>query len=232
MPEMNTFDPVVCSNADCDFLLKHLGEATVVAMRSWMPPVTPATVKPILERVNELQSLEKADGLQWCGVQAMKDAIVLWLKINAKWKFDYQHKKNAPRFPSLYSFDAKGKPHLGGPGSDSGRVRTYFNDKGDRLPFAINLIPDYLTPWEGPGFTEQPAAEGLFVDADASRIECRLPKRGGGICGHTESFKAENRTSFNAARARMSKHLRKTTDEVDAHRELHTAEFGAATDVS
>lgn len=224
----DTFDPVECSNVDCAFLMRNLGKPTVVALRDRDAQVTLATVKPILDRINELIELEKAEGLKWVGVEAVKAAIETWLKVNAKWAWDYKHKRGAPRFPSLYSYDAKGKPHLSGPGSDSGRVRTYFGPNGERIPFAISLLPDAQIPWESPGFTETPAAAGLYVDSSASRIECTIKKQNGDICGHTESFKPDSRSSFNAARARMSKHLRKATEEVEAHRELHTNEFGSA----
>lgn len=226
--EIVMFDPVTCSNADCDFLMKTLGKPTVVAMKELTPLVTVQTVKPILERVNELQELAKAEGLEWVGIEAMKKAITTWLAVNAKWAYDHKHRRGAPRFPSLYSYDAKGKPHLGGPGSDSGRVRTYFGPTGERIPFAISLIPDTQIPWAGPGFTETPVGNGLVVDDKANRIECTIKKVNGDICGHTESFKPDSRASFNAARARMSKHLRKATEEVEAHRELHTNEFGTA----
>jgi len=226
MTAMTTFDPVLCSNADCDFLLLHLGEPAVVALRHLQPPATRATVQPILERVNELQALEKADGTEWCGVDAMKAAIRVWLEQNKKWKFDHETKRNAPRWPSMYSYDAKGKPHRGGPGSDNGRVRTYFGKAGERIPFAIDLIPDYSASWVSPGATEAPMDRLLKLDDQAHRIECRVPV-GDGICGHTETYKAESRQSYNAARMRMSKHLRKATENADLHREVHTNEFGA-----
>src|SRR4029079_1677278 len=103
----------------------------------------------------------------------MKAAIRVWLEQNKKWKFDHETKRNAPRWPSMYSYDAKGKPHRGGPGSDNGRVRTYFGPAGERIPFAIDLIPDYSAKWVSPGMTETPQDVLLKVDADANRIECR-----------------------------------------------------------
>jgi hypothetical protein len=224
----NVFDPVLCSNADNLFLLDHLGEPTVVAMRSLQPPATPATVRPILDRINELQSLEKADGEKWVGVNACKQAIKTWMAQNAKWAHDYKTKRNAPRWPSLYSYDAQGRPHRSGPGSDSGRVRTHFGPNGERIPFAVNLVPDVQTPWEGPISTEQPLSSGLKVDAETHRIECLVKLDNGSICGHTESYKDSSRSSYNAARARMSKHLRKTTENMDGHRAVHTLEFGGA----
>lgn len=224
----NSFNPVLCSNPDNQFLLEHLGEPTVVAMRSLPPLATAATVKPILDRVNELIALEKADGQRWVGVEACKAAIRVWLAQNAKWADDHKRKKNAPRFPSLYSYDAQGRPHRGGPGSDSGIVRTYFGKNGERIPFAIQLLPDMQLPWEAPTtLDENPLSSGLKVDTDAHRIDCLVKLDNGKICGHTESYTESNRASYNAARARMSKHLRKSTDNADGHRAVHTMEFGS-----
>lgn len=215
---MNEFDPVVYSHEENRFLLAHLGEPTVVALRAVPADVNPAAIKPVFERVNELDQLEKHENLPWVGVEAIKAAISKYLEVDAKWENDAKRSKKAPRFPSLYSFDSRGRGHLSGPGSDSGRVRTYFGPNGERVPFAISLLPDTEIEWTPPASTEKPT-EGLTLNAEAHRIEC--------FCGHTESFKEGSRSSQNAARARMSKHLRKATEEVDRHREIHTNEFGA-----
>lgn len=241
---MTSFDPVRLSNAENEWLLRHLGEPTTVAMRDIHPAVNPkahprdsnpyiypdgvipASVKPILDGVNELIDLEKHEGTPWVGVEKVKDAIRVWLRENAKWARDAKTKRGAPRFPSRYSFDSRGRAHLGGPGSDSEIVKTYFGPAGERIPFEIDLLLDYRADWAAPSFTEQIPEKHLKIDSDAHRIECRVPLPDGTFCGHTETYKIDSRSSFNAARARMSKHLRKATSEVEAHRELHTNEFG------
>lgn len=240
---LTSFNPVRLSNAENEFLLKWLGQPSIVALRDTKPAINPraaekdknpvyypdgvipASVKPILDGVIELIELEKV-GQLFVGVEAMKNAIRVWQKMNAKWTADYKRSKNAPRWPSLYSYDAKGRPHWGGPGSDSGEVRTYFGPAGERIPFTIQLQPDTLQEWQGPSTENVNTDPLLFVDANSNRIECKV-RVGTGICGHTESYKDGSRASYNAARARMSKHLRKTTLEVEAHRELHTNEFGS-----
>ena len=214
---MNEFDPVVYSHEENKFLLDHLGEPTVVAMKQVQPPVNPLAIKPILERVNELEQLKKHEGQEWVGIPAIKQAIATYLEMDAKWEFDNKRSKKAPRFPSLYSFDSRGRGHRGGPGSDAGQVRTYFGPNGERIPFAIQLEVGPSDEWTAPTMTETPT-KGLTVNAEAHRIEC--------FCGHTESYKEGSRSSYNAARARISKHLRKATDEIEQHREIHTAEFG------
>lgn len=243
---MKTFNPVKLSTAENKFLLDHLGEAPVKALREikgvrnpnahpkdknpiiYPDGVVPAAVKPILEGIYELEMLAREDGVKWIGIEKVKDAIRVWLRENAKWASDAQRYKNAPRFPSLYTYDSKGRAHRQGPGSDSGEVKTYFGPAGERIPFEIELLMDYVPEWIAPAETEAAQVESqLKVNTDLSRIECHVPLSAGGVCGHTESYKASNRASYNAARARMSKHLRKTNEEVDAHRELHTNEFGS-----
>ena len=214
---INEFDPVLFSHEENAWLMENLGKPPVVALRDLKPGVNANAVRPLLTRVQELEQLKQHEQIPWVGVEAMKAAITVWLAQDAKWLNDTRRSVKAPRFPSLYSFDSKGRGHLGGPGSDSGRVRTFFDSKGSRRPFAIELLPDYQPEWVAPAFTEQ-ATEGLFVNAALNRIEC--------FCGHTENFKGDSRASERAARARMSKHLRKATEEVERHREVHTSEFG------
>jgi len=226
MEDIQQFDPVLFSKAENEFLLAHLGEPPVVALRALAAPVNPRAVKPILDRVHELQQLQEHEGVAWVGVETLKNAISAYLREDAKWARDRQRNKKAPRYPSLYSYDAKGRPHRGGPGSDAGRVRTYFGPAGERIPFAVDLQPENVAPWTAPGFTEQSMDPLLYIDTQSHRIECRVAV-GDHFCGHTESYKAESRASFNAARARMSKHLRKATDNVDGHRELYTNEFNS-----
>jgi hypothetical protein len=245
MSDIQQFDPTDYSIKENEFLLEHLGEPTVVALRAvpqasplakpffkdknpvnYPQGINPAAIRPILDRINELQQLEKHESVQWVGVEKIKAAIRVFLRENAKWSDDHKRTKGrAPRWPSLSSFDAKGRPHRGGPGSDAGKVRTYFGPAGERIPFAVDLMTEYIAKWDAPGHTEAPSDARLFVDATANRIECRV-KVGDGICGHTEKYKPEARASYTAARARMSKHLRRATENVEEHRELHTEEFG------
>lgn len=241
---ISTFDPSRFSDEANEFFLAHLGEPAAIALASVPPPVPlarphpkdknpvhyplvhPATVRPVLQRVNELQDEEKFHNMRWIGVEAIKDAIRVWQRENAKWARDHQRTNGrAPRWPSLYTFDAKGNKHLGGPGSDSGYVKTYFAADGSRIPFAVDLVPGFNDDWLPPSQGEVSVSAELFLDEASKRYECRVPLPDGTFCGHTESFKSDSRASKNAARARMSKHLRKATEEIEAHRTLHTLEF-------
>lgn len=213
-----TFDPVLYSINENKFFLEALGKPPVVALREMPTNLNARAVEPLLRKVYELEQLREHEGVQWVGVEALKEKIEAYLRENAKWKADALRFKRAPRWPSMFSFDTKGRAHRGGVGSDSGRVRTYFNDVGERVPFEIPFSGEINDEWGGPVGTEVAPKSLLKVNNDLNRIEC-------GICGHTESFKAESRTSYNAARARISKHLRKATTNVDEHRELHVQEF-------
>lgn len=237
----NIFDPVKLSLEENSWLTKHLGEPWIVAQRDIRPQfnpqadprkdknpviypdgVNPNAVKPVIEKVYELIELEKATGDKWSGIEHLKKAIEIYLAQAARWKAD--RRRGAPRFPSLSSYDTKGRPHTGGPGSDAGQVKSFFSPDGTRTDFAVEYVPtgskDWVADWaEQVAEMDQPVA-GLNVNRELNRIEC--------FCGHTESFNPDSRHSFNGARGRISRHLRKDTTQkfLEQHRELHTAEFG------
>lgn len=215
---MNIFDPVTYSLDENKFLLSHVGEPPMLALETVPQGVNPRAIRPVLERIYELVEIERHSGRQWCGLAPIKESIEIYLMNQMKWSED--RRRGAPRFPSMHSFDSKGRPHRSGVGSDAGTVTTYFLPTGERAKFAVELIPSGIDAWkpEWAKGTDKPE-KGLKVETENRRITCEL-------CGHTESFKPESRSSFNAARARMSKHLRTTTIDVDDHRELHTNEFG------
>ncbi len=246
-----TFNPVLFSLEENKFLLAHLGEPPQIALRAitsqrlpepsrdtktgkvidknpnhYPDGVIPAAVEPALRRVYELEEDKKHTGTEWVGIEAVKASIRVYLEQAEKWQKDKL--RGAPRFPSMHSFDTRNRPHRGGPGSDSGQVSTYFDQQGNRKPFTIHLFGDgaenvWQPEWAKTGQkgTDLPAHKsGLLVNAEQRRFEC--------FCGHTEHFKAESRSSYNSARARMAKHLMKATDEVERHRDIHTSEFGSS----
>ena len=222
----DTFDPVQYSWEENEFLLQHVGEPPVVALKARPANVIQAAVKPVLDRIYELIELEKHNAVTWVGIERVKEAIQTYLVQSRKWASD--KRTGAPRFPSMYAYDSRNKPHRGGVGSDSGQVHTYFDAKGQRQPFAVPLIVDDIAAWkpdwdttEVHGTDNPDPVYGLKNDAENQRLECM-------ICGSTESYSAESQISFNAARARMGKHLITAKDPLlsTAHRELHTREFG------
>ena len=106
------FDPVVYSLEENRFLAAHVGEPPIIALRAIEPTVNPAAVRPVLSRVYELMELEKHEpGFSWVGVDAIKTAITTFLAKMAEWSAG-SARGRAPRFPSLYSIDARKKPGL------------------------------------------------------------------------------------------------------------------------
>lgn len=217
---ISVFDPVDFSIEENEFLLSTLGQPPIVALRGLPAAVNPQAVRPLLERVYELVEQEKHSGIEWTGVEPLKEKITVYLEKANRWQSD--RRRGAPRFPSKFTYDAKRKGHRDGPGADGPKVKTYFGKAGQRIPFAIELVPFEAPEW-APEWVEadQPVkGAGLKVDNELNRIECL-------VCHHTESFNNESRQSYNTARARMSRHLRKATDKVEDHREVYTAEFGS-----
>ena len=224
----NEFDPVQYSTEELQWLLENIDKPPVVALRTRPANINANAVRPLLMRVQELTDLEQHEGIKWNGVGVIKQAITTYLEQDSKWEQAHRIRpRTIPRFPSLYSWDAKGRPHRGGPGSDSDRVRTYFGPKGERIPFAVALIPEFDPDFVPPVNTEGSSDAYLVDDTDMLRWECRVPRNDGTPCGHTESYKQDSRSSRAAARARISKHLKKAVENVDLHREVHTNEFGA-----
>lgn len=217
---MDIFDPVDYSVQENAFLLDNVGKPPVVALAAVPQNVNPKAVRPILDRIYELVEVEKHSGTPWCGTEAVREKIQAYLNRSDRWAADSKRAKGAPRFPSMHSFDSRKRAHRSGPGSDSGKVRTYFDAKGERVPFAVELVSQGDVEWNPEWVkADQPASgAGITVNQEKNRIEC--------FCGHTESFNPESRGSFNAARARTSKHLRSAKVEVEKHREVHTSEFG------
>jgi hypothetical protein len=232
--DKNIFDPALLSFPDCDFLLNHAGEAPIVAKSNLPLHCNAVTVMQWIERFYELEELKKARGYDWAGVEAVKASIQTYLAVREAWKRDQSY--GAPKHPSMYAFDSRGNAHESAPGSDSDRVRTYFDETGKRIPFAIHIVEAGSTgSWKPSWITkkspEQVKAEvgetsttpfEILEPAGKNCLECGVPG-----CGHTETFKPESRSSRNSARARMSRHLRNSKIESQAHLELHTLEFGS-----
>lgn len=221
---MITFDPVYLTLEENKFLLENLGKPTIVAMKLLPAGCSYKATKEVLDACNEYELARQHDGSKWAGFDAVKSKISTYIDQATKWAAD--KRKGRPRFPSMFTFDARGKAHWAGTGSDSGIVKTYFDDKGNRIPFAIDLVDVYRDEWAPEWAAEVSKAEtavdkkdGIFVDEEKSRIECL-------VCNHTERYKPESRRSYNMARARMSNHLRKSKERQDEHLEVHTLVFG------
>lgn len=216
---MTVFDPVQYSIQENEFLREFVGVPPTVALKALPRNVNIRAVKPVLDRVYELMEDEKHTGTEWCGVNALRAAIQMYLEKQDRWVSD--KRKGAPRYPTMHSYDGKRRPHWQGPGSDSGQVRTWINPQGERVPFAVEFQPVGGVEWQPEWAEADKLRNGIEVDEAKQRIECL-------ICGHTESFKEGSRSSYNAARGRISKHLRNAKVKEDEHKEAHTLEFGSS----
>jgi hypothetical protein len=218
MINKDVFDPALLSFPDCEFLLTHAEDAPIVAQKAWTPFVN-RTVLEWVERFYELDELQKVGKASWKGRGVVKEAIQVYLAQRAKWERESQ--LGAPEYPSLYAFDSRGKAHFQAPGSDSDRIRTYFDAEGNRIPFAVNLVTDgnqgWVPEWVSKG---EKVTDSVIEDSEKAIFTCS-------ICNKTETFRPESRSSRAAARARMSKHLRNAEVEKERHSELHTLEFNS-----
>ena len=203
---MESFNPVRYSLEENQFFLKHLGESPVLALQATTPKgVNPVAVQEVLGEFYELDELEKHRGVPWAGKEVVTQVITRYLSEYEKWR--EMAKRGAPRFPTMYAWDGKGRPHRGGVTSDSGEVTTYFDENGDRQPLAVNLreksMPDFNAPWVKKA---EPIPESLIEDAEKGVLQCSID-------GWTTNFKPESRQSYNMARGRMAKHCRASKDE-------------------
>lgn len=217
---MDTFNPVKYSIEENQFLLENVGTAPIVALNKSAPEgVNKAAVRPILQEVYDREQLRSAQSVSWVGINALKEVISKYIEVDTKWASDYTRSRGrVPRFPTMYTKDGKGKFHLSGSGSDSNYPRTWEDEAGNKHSFELNL-DGFVDDWEDVAVVKV-APKSLIHDEAKNRIECP-------ICAHTESYKTDSRGSYNAARARMSKHLKKPGNEVSLHSELHTNEFGS-----
>lgn len=227
-PNFTHYDPAMYSNAENAFIIQSVGLPPRVAERDLPKDVNPKAVMPFLERCYELAQLKEHRGEVWAGPEAIKRAGQVWLEETAKWERDA--KRGRPRWPTMFAYDSRGRAFRSGTGSDNYKVKTYFDPNGNRIPFALELIPtdrpDWAVGWSDSGQlpagqTIDRSRDKIVTDTDNKRIECL-------ICGHTVAFNPDSRNSYFSARARMSKHLRGATTDVERHREVHMAEFGQA----
>lgn len=203
--DVEVFDPTLYSLDENAFFLKHLGEAPLAVMQHPLPAgVNPVAVTTALGRIYELSELETHQGTPWIGTAKIADAITCYLTQRAKWT-DLA-KRGAPVFPSMYTWDGKGRPHRSGIGSDAGQVRTYFDDNGNRQPFAVPLvdvIPQaFSAPWVK---AEEPIPDACVEDPEKGTMQCPVD-------GYSTNWNPDSRQAYNLARARMARHCKSSKD--------------------
>lgn len=217
---MDTFNPVKYSKEENAFLLENVGKAPIVALKGLnQEGVNPRAVRPVLQEVYDREQLRTHEGVEWAGVESVKEKIQDFLTLDAQWEMAYNKSHGKiPRFPTLYTRDGKGKFHWAGPGSDSSYPK-HYEKNGVVTTFELDLDGNVEEDWDL-GLSAPTVTLSLVHDEAKTRLECP-------ICNHTESYKKDSRSSYNAARARMSKHLKSATEEQSLHQELYTVEFGS-----
>ena len=210
---MDVFDPVKYSLQENKFFLKHLGESPVSILKENLPDaVNPTAVEEVLGAIYQLEEERVHRGWNWAGKEAVKQSIETYLTEWIRWK--EMSAKGAPRFPTMHSWDSRGRSHRGGIGSDSRKVSSYFDENGDRKAFALALrdtpVEGFVPSWIKP---EEPLPDDLKVDMDSHTVACPL-------CGWSTNFKGESHSSLNLARSRVAKHLKASKEAPERHRDL------------
>lgn len=201
-----------------------------------------AEVFPIMDKLYRYKRREEADGFEWAGIEAVKAASRNYLEQHKKWAA--AQARGGPAYPSQLAWDKLGRGHQYGPGADAaGPVHTYFDEHGNRLPLGLDLIgsgnEQYVPDWVKKPAVQSPvvpstdlqktvaarvmdAPTELEEDAENGNFICP-------ICKHTEGFQLGSAQKRNIARAKMAKHLLRSTKEPEMHRHLHSYVFGTAT---
>ena len=215
---LTTFDPTKYNVPENQFFLEHLGESPIVALDDPLPKgVNPVVVKKVLGTVYEYEELKKHKDTWWIGIEAIKTAIKTYLREDARWREMAQ--RGLPRYPSRYTWDAKGRPHRGGTGSDS-KLAHWIDDEGKRHKLAIDLVHPtvaaFQPKWVKP---DTPLPEDFIDDPKKGKLECPL-------CGWVTQYNPDSRSTYNVARARAAAHCKQARKEAELHREFGTVVFG------
>jgi hypothetical protein len=217
---MLVFDPVLYSLQELQFARDRLGTPPAVALRDPLPAgVSVPTVTRLLRAVYELEELRTHSGVAWVGVPQVQAVIDAYLREHQKWQD--MHRRGAPKFPTMYAWDARGRPHKYGVGSDSGQVRTWIDADGARHKFALDLKPadhePFVADWVKP---QEPLPTELIEDLAQGVVTCPL-------CGYSQSFNSESAASHRMARARIGKHCKSSgVKDPYRHRQFYTHVFG------
>lgn len=221
MRTAEVLNPPQFSVEEAKYLVQYLGEPPAVAELDEFPVgVNPNAVLPVLEKVFALMQQASARNFQWIGVEAVRDGFKVYVDQMERWRADAR--KGAPKLPSQFVWDDSGRGHKGAVGAD-GNVSTYFDETGQRKPFAIELIPSGLEGYTPSWLKPQPgrrAIPKLIEDSDKGTIQCP-------VCHFTQNYDKDTRSSYNLARGRMQKHLTQTRKDPDMHREVFTQEFAS-----
>lgn len=228
----DTFEPGLLTQAELHWLADHLNEPPVSAFLDPLPAsVNRAAVEGILTRVYELTELEKHRRVPWAGVEAVRDSIERYLVWQDRALEIRRRTKNQIANPSMFAWDATGRPTKYAIGADSGQmVRSEILDDGTRKMFGVLLTgnpADVLTssitdiaPW-----VKSPANPDLVKDTVVQFEKGTNGSFTCSICNHVITYAAGSKAKMAAARARMGQHLKRASVDVNRHRMLYTRTF-------
>lgn len=235
MIKNDVFEPATLSVPELLFVADHIGTPPIAALHREPPPgVNRIEMQQVLGTLYDYCQLEEHEKVAWAGVNAVKDSILRYLAWHERSVEIQRRMRGTIGHPSMYVWDSDGRAIRGGIGADSEMVRTEILPDGSRKAFAVNLrwpgganpmtddISD-IAPWIRRAQQEGEvgrATDDLIIEKTKKFGTIKCP-----ICGKSEEFSPENRSSFNLARSRMGKHLKQARLEVARHRLLYTKRF-------
>jgi hypothetical protein len=210
------FDPVFLSIPENHFVREHVGKPPAVIARIALPAdVNPNAVMPVFEAVYQLEEVRTHDRVEWGGVESIKASIDAYLSHHAESQaLKARGGPEFPRWPSMATWDSKGRFVIGGVGSDSHQVRTTFDANGERVRLAVPLHPSGVVSVKPRWIKSEQTYDALVIDETKGFLQCP-------ICGHAENYQPDTPSAKNLAHGRMTKHLTGAKDKADAHRELY-----------
>jgi hypothetical protein len=244
------FEGTRFSNAECEFLMEHLGESVMVCLAEdvELPDgVNEVAVESILKVAYDLEQYQQAQRVKlkddtittWVGLDALRKVLqdtIDWRATVAELKQRTKHSndtlKRAAAAPSLHLWDPDTDiPYLGGVGADSDIVMTALGPGGTRIPLHTELHTF------GEGSIQSLAGVAKFVKARTQmeaqdRLQNDTPsaliyRRGDTtgtvecpVCGKGEEFILSQEATKRAAETRILQHLKSTQIKTEKHRLL------------
>jgi hypothetical protein len=226
-PESIThFDPVIFSDEENLFIQKHVGKSPAAAFTGakYGPGFSRIGVEAFLSRIRDLKDVQELHKLPWVGEEPIVERSNMWMEYRERYKAAKALNPSSAH-PSMFHFTADGSEYYQGVGSDSGLVRTYFDEDGTRRPWALPLTKAHdaqsQAAWGSQEIVESMQDDRLAVNEDLTlgKVECS-------ICGHTETWDPDKPTGRGPARRKMKKHCMSARKDVAMHRKLGVEVFG------
>lgn len=226
----NVFHPADYSLPELRFLLEHLEESPTVALDGGQPVKTPrdrsvnlkvgehvinpVQVRPLLQRMYELEELRRVRQKPWAGYDPIRESIERFIAFQENC-IEWQ-KQGHPRHPSMHTWDSTGERYKGGIGSDpSDRIRHEILPNGERRPFEVHLLQSEQSKTKLPWLSKDAPVNTDRIIHENGIMHCT-------ICDKpiTSYDVALGRKAANKARAAARKHCKTAKNEIARHRTL------------